>query len=202
MPESKKPLFVGLTGGIAAGKSTVLELLEKSGVPVLSADGAVHQIYADGDVIELVRERLGDETVVDGVVDRDAVAEAIFAEPESRSWLEQMIWPRVGQKIFDFKSHWEAAGDPPSMVVVEVPLLFEAGMDQAFDKTVAVIADRSTRVDRAEARGDVEIEGREERQMPIEEKAERADFVVENNSSLHDLRSAVDRLITDLTESS
>lgn len=199
MPEVKKPLFVGLTGGIAAGKSTVLGMLEEAGVPVLSADGAVHRIYLDPEVIELVRERLGDETIVDGEVNREAVAEAVFNEPEARSWLEQLIWPRVGQKIFEFKAEHEAASPVPPVIVVEVPLLFEAGMDQAFDKTVAVIADRGTRVDRAEARGDVEIEGREERQMPIEEKAERADFVVENNGSLDDLRASVDRLIAELT---
>lgn len=194
--------FVGLTGGIAAGKSTVLQYLEDAGVPVLSADRAVHLIYEDPEVIELVRERLGDETVVDGAVDREAVAEAVFNEPEARSWLEQMIWPRVGQKIFDFKAQQEAADPQPPFIVVEVPLLFEAGMDQAFDTTVAVIADRATRVDRAEARGDVEIEGREERQMPIEEKAERADFVVENSGSLEVLHSAVDRLIADLAQTS
>lgn len=202
MPDQKSPLFVGLTGGIAAGKSTVLALLEKAGVPVLSADGAVHLIYEDQEVIDLVRDRLGEETIVDGMVDRDAVAEAIFAEPEARSWLEQLIWPRVGQKIFDFKTHWAEVPDPPRMIVVEVPLLFEAGMDQAFDKTVAVIADRDTRVTRAESRGDVEIEGREERQMPIEDKAERADYVIENNGSLEDLYGAVDTLIAQIANPS
>ncbi len=197
-PPRSLPVFVGLTGGIAAGKSTVLGLLEEAGVPTLSADRAVHEVYEDPEVIALVAERLGDDVVKDGVVDRDAVAEAVFADPPARSWLEQLTWPRVGQKIIDFRKHWEAEASPPRAVVVEVPLLFEAGMDQAFDTTVAVIAGRDTRFGRASERGDVEIEAREERQMPQEEKAERADHVIVNDGSLEDLSRSVDALLDEL----
>lgn len=188
-----------MTGGIAAGKSTVLALLEKAGVPTLSADRAVHEVYEDPEVIAAVSERLGPEVIKDGAVDRDAVAEAIFAEPAARSWLEQLTWPRVGQKIIDFRKRYEDVGDPPAMIVVEVPLLFEAGMDQAFERTVAVIADKGARLERAAERGDVEIEAREERQMPQDEKAERADFVIHNDGTLDQLSASVDDLISDLS---
>jgi dephospho-CoA kinase len=180
-----------LTGGIAAGKSTVLGLLEEAGVPTLSADRAVHEVYEDPEVIRMVAERLGEDVVVDGAVDREAVATAIFAEPEARSWLEQLTWPRVGQKILDFRKIWAEADPVPEFVVVEVPLLFESGMDQAFDATIAVIAEQGTRVERAEGRGDVEIAAREERQMPQAEKAERADVVIVNDGTLEDLRAKV-----------
>jgi dephospho-CoA kinase len=178
-----------LTGGVAAGKSTFLGLLEKAGVPTLSADAAVHEIYEQPEFMALVVERLGSDVLQDGAINREAVAEAIFGEPEARVWLEQLIWPRVGQRILDFRKEWEAADDPPPVIVVEVPLLFEAGMDQAFDVTVAVIAEQGERMLRAKNRGDVEIDAREERQMSQDEKAERADIVVENDGSLERLEA-------------
>lgn len=184
-------MFVGLTGGIAAGKSTVLGLLEADGVPTLSADRAVHEVYADPEVIAAVAERFGDGVIRDGQVDRDALAAEVFSDQAARAWVEQLTWPRVGQKILDFRKLWGAAEPPPEIVVVEVPLLFEAGMDQAFDCTVAVVAARDARFARATERGDVEIEGREERQMQQDEKRDRADFVIENDGSLDELAARV-----------
>jgi dephospho-CoA kinase len=177
-------VFIGLTGGVAAGKSTALAALAEAGVPTLSADAVVHQVYEDPALIELVRERLGDEVIVDGAVDRDAVAREIFVEPELRSWLEQLIWPRVGMRIFEFRRENEALDPPPAATVVEVPLLFEAGMDQGFDRTIAVIVDDELRRQRAAERGGEELAARDERQMPQEEKAERADVVVVNDGDL------------------
>jgi dephospho-CoA kinase len=177
-------VFIGLTGGVAAGKSTALAALADAGVPTLSSDAVVHQVYEDPALIELVRERLGDDVIVDGAVDRDAVAGEIFTEPELRSWLEQLIWPRVGLRIFEFRRENEALDPPPAATVVEVPLLFEAGMDQGFDRTIAVIVDDELRKQRATERGGVELAARDERQMPQEEKAERADVVVVNDGDL------------------
>lgn len=177
-------MFIGLTGGVAAGKSTALAALAEAGVPTFSADAAVHQIYEDPEMISLVRERLGEDVIADGAVDRDAVASEIFAEPELRSWLEQLIWPRVGMKIFEFRKQHEELDDPPAATVVEVPLLFEAGMDQGFDRTIAVLVDDELRKQRALDRGGEELEARDARQMPQEEKAERADVVVTNDGDL------------------
>lgn len=180
-------MFIGLTGGVAAGKSTALAALAETGVPTLSADGVVHQIYDDPEVIELVRGRLGDDVIVDGKVDRDLVAGEVFAEPEARVWLEQMIWPRVGKAIFDFRRKQEEAPEPPPATVVEVPLLFEAGMDQGFDRTIVVIVDDELRKSRAAERGHEELEARDARQLPLDEKAARADVVVENDGSVEHL---------------
>lgn len=199
MSEKRKPLFIGLTGGVAAGKSTALAGLAEAGIPTLSADAVVHETYRDPEVVELVSGRLGGDVVVDGEIDRDAVAREIFSEPEARTWIEQLIWPRVGQRIIDFRKHWDEADDPPGAVVVEVPLLFESGMDQAFDKTIAVVTDPELRRERADARGHEEIDAREERQLSQDEKAERASIVVENHGSIEDLKrdavAAVESLI-------
>lgn len=199
MSEKRKPLFIGLTGGVAAGKSTALAGLAEAGVPTLSADTVVHETYRDPEVVELVSGRLGADVVVDGEIDRDAVAREIFGEPEARTWIEQLIWPRVGQRIIDFRKEWDEADDPPNAIVVEVPLLFESGMDQAFDKTIAVVTDPTLRRERADARGHEEIDAREERQLSQDEKAERASIVVENHGSIEDLKrdavAAVESLI-------
>lgn len=191
MSEKRKPVFIGLTGGVAAGKSTALAMLAEASMPTLSADQAVHEIYMDSAVIGQVEGRLGPEVLDNGQIDREAVATAVFNEPEARVWLEQLIWPRVGQKILDFRKHWDSVEFPPKAIVVEVPLLFESGMDQAFDYTIAVVAKKSDRMERAAERGDVEIDAREERQMPQELKEARANVVVENNGSLEDLRREI-----------
>jgi dephospho-CoA kinase len=192
-------VFIGLTGGVAAGKSTALAALAAAGIPTLSSDEVVHKVYEDQEVIDLVRGRLGDDVVVDGAIDRDAVASEIFVEPELRSWLEQLIWPRVGLKIFEFRKQHEALADPPPATVVEVPLLFEAGMDQGFDRTIAVIVDNELRKQRAAERGGEELEARDARQMPQEEKAARADVVVVNDGDTELLAQraveAVDRCV-------
>lgn len=185
----RRPLFIGLTGSIASGKSTVLAELEKLGVPVLSTDAVTHAVYRNPEVIEIMRERFGDDVIKDGAVDREAVAAEVFAEPEARVWLEQLIWPRVGARIFEFRAQHDAAADSPPAIVVEVPLLFESGMDQAFDKTVTVTASDEIRRARAAARGTgvSELEAREERQMTAAEKAERADWQLDNSGSIDDL---------------
>lgn len=199
----EKPVFVGLTGTIASGKSTVLAEFEKLGVPVLSSDAVVHEIYESQDVIGAVVGRLGAQVLDDsGQIDRDAIAEVVFDEPEARIWLEQLIWPRVGRRILEFKKTQSERQKPPRMIVVEVPLLFESGMDQAFDRTVAVTAGEDRRREFAASRGTgiSEFEGREARHLSSEEKVARADYVLENNGSLADLRDEVENLIAQIED--
>ncbi|MBI4897219.1 MAG: dephospho-CoA kinase [Actinobacteria bacterium] len=197
----QKPVFVGLTGAIASGKSTVLAELEKLGVPTLSSDAVVHAIYEDEEVARLVAERFGDQVLIDGKVDREALATEIFAEPEGRAWLEQLIWPRVGAKIFEFRARHEATNPPPRAIVVEVPLLFESGMDQAFDCTVAVAAPDNVRRARAEARGTgvSELDAREARQLSPADKAARADHVINNDGPPTSLPPQLTALLNKLT---
>jgi dephospho-CoA kinase len=183
----QRPVFIGLTGAVAAGKSTSLAELEKLGVPTLSTDQVVHQIYADREVINLVADRLGNEVIQDRAVNRDAVARKVFNEPEARVWLEQLIWPRVGQQILDWRKRHEAVDEPPPAIVVEVPLLFESGMDQAFDCTIVVTVDDALRRDRAAQRGHEELEARDARHLTQQQKSERADVVVVNDGSVEHL---------------
>jgi dephospho-CoA kinase len=179
--------FVGLTGGIAAGKSEALKALERLGAATLSSDAVVHELLASDEVRDLLVDKLGPEVAPGGEVDRKVVAERIFGDDERRKWLEGVLWPRVGQRIYEWRMELERQDPPPAAAVVEVPLLFEAGMEDGFDATIAVIADESVREERAAARGHAGVASRTERQLAQEEKSQRADFTVRNDGTLDEL---------------
>ena len=129
LKSSPKPPFVGLTGGIGAGKSEALAALERLGAATLSTDAVVHELYEDDEVRAAVMERFG-------TTDRSEIARAAFATDEGRKWLEELLWPRVGQRMWEWRQAEEARSPAPRALVVEVPLLFESEMDAAFDATV------------------------------------------------------------------
>ena len=189
------PVFLGLTGGIGAGKSEALAALERLGAAVLSTDAVVHSLYEDPEVVALVVERWGEEVAPAGVVSRPAVARAAFGDPEERKWLEGLLWPRVGQRMMAWREENAAA----RALVVEVPLLFESGMDAAFDATIAIVADEDVRRARAEARGHEGLAERTGRQLSQEEKAARADHVVRNDGTVAELESALSAALDKLT---
>src|SRR5690348_1543497 len=127
-PDSTVP-FVGLTGGLGAGKSTALEALRRLGAEVLSTDAVVHELYASDEVKDAVVERWGPEMVVDGAVSRPAIGEHVFAAPDELKWLEGMLWPLVGQRVWDWRTEISGRAKKPLAAVVETPMLFEAGME-------------------------------------------------------------------------
>src|SRR5581483_52933 len=172
------PPLVGLTGAIAAGKSEALAALARLGAATISADSVVHALLREPDVRQALRERFGESVAPDGDVDRARLAAVVFADEEALAWLEALLHPRVGERI----AAWHAGlADDVPLAVVEVPLLFETGMEAAFDATVCVVASEEARRERAARRGTGLLEGRAGRQLPQEEKARRATFVVENN---------------------
>ena len=179
--------FVGLTGGIAAGKSEALKALERLGAATLSTDAVVHELLESGDVRTRLVDRFGDRVAPEGRIDRAAVAEVVFADPEQRGWLENVLWPRVGERVAAWRDAVERKKPPPRAAVVEVPLLFEAGMENAFDRTIAVVADESVREERAGDRGHRGLESRTSRQLTQDEKADRADLVVKNDGTIEEL---------------
>jgi dephospho-CoA kinase len=190
--------FVGLTGGLGAGKSEALRALGELGAATLSTDAVVHELLATDELRELVVARLGDEVAPGGRLDRSLIAERVFRDDEARGWLEGELWPRVGKRVWDWRQEVEASEPPPPAAVVEVPLLFESGMDAAFDATIAVTADETVRADRAGARGHTAVSERTGRQLTQEEKAERADFEVRNDGTLDELRESLSRVLARL----
>ncbi|MEA2427542.1 MAG: dephospho-CoA kinase [Thermoleophilaceae bacterium] len=187
--------FVGLTGGIAAGKSEALRAFERLGAATLSTDAVVHELLTGGEVRDALIERFGDAVAADGEIDRGAVAEVVFGDDEQRDWLEGLLWPRVGQRVWDWRQEVERRDPRPVAAVVEVPLLFEAGMESGFDKTIAVVADEPVREERAGGRGHRGVESRTARQLSQDEKAERADIVVRNEGSIEDLERELSRVL-------
>lgn len=190
--------FVGLTGGMGAGKSTALAALRRLGAVTLSTDEVVHELYRTDEVRDLVVDRWGADVAPGGEVDRAVVAQRAFAAPEERAWLEQLLWPRVGQRVMDFRAEAEAADPPPPAAVVETPLLFEAGMDAAYDATIAVIAPEAVRRARAAARGHAAVDERTSRQLSQEEKAERATYAVVNDGSIDELEAKLSDVLAKL----
>ena len=190
--------FVGLTGGLGAGKSTALAQLESLGAAVLSTDEVVHGLYGEAAVARAVRERFGGNVFAGDAVDRGALAARVFASDEDRSWLEQLIWPLVARATEDFYEQASRRTPPPRVAVVEAPLLFEAGSQDRYDATIAVVADDALRRARTGGRDHKALERREERQLPQQEKARRATHVVVNDGSVGDLReqlvAVLDRL--------
>lgn len=173
---------------MGAGKSTALQALAGLGAEVLSSDQVVHELYEGEELRAPVVARFGEEVAPGGVVDRAAVARRAFASTEDRAWLESVVWPLVGARVAGWLERVRAQQPPPRAAVVEVPLLFEAGLERLYDATIAVIADESVRRRRADARGHALADERAARQLSQQEKAERATYVVHNDGSEQDLQ--------------
>ena len=189
------PLMIGLTGGIAAGKSEALAAFERLGAETISADAVVHELLGSEELRDLLVERWGDEVAPAGQVDRGAVGRMVFEKPDELAWLESQLHPRVGQRL----SAWrEGLPAETRVAVVEVPLLFETGMDAAFDATVVIASDDEVRRTRAAERGHELVEERDARQLSQEEKAGRSDHVVHNDGSIGDLERELSALLAKL----
>lgn len=187
--------FVGLTGGMGSGKSTALEALGRLGAEVLSSDAVVHELYEGSQLRDAVVARFGAEVAPGGVVDRAAVARRAFATTEDRAWLEGLVWPMVGARVAAWLEQARAKQPPPRAAVVEVPLLFEAGLDQLYDATIAVVSEETVRQQRAAARGHAAVDERAARQLPQGEKAQRATFVARNDGSVEELERQLSALL-------
>jgi len=194
VPGGEPPPFVGLTGGIGSGKSEALAALGRLGAATISTDKVVHELYEDPEVIDLVVGRWGPDVVKDGHVDRSAIARHAFASDDERAWLEQLLWPRVGERVAAFRAQQSDA----VAIVVETPLLFEAGLERNYDATIAVVADESVRAERAGARGHAALDERTARQLPQAEKAARATHVVENSGTLRELEQELSAVLEKL----
>jgi dephospho-CoA kinase len=191
---------IAITGGIAAGKSEALAAFERRGAAVSSADEIVHRVYREDDELKAeLRERWGDAVFdAHGEVDRAAVAAIVFADRAELDWLESELHPRVRRASEQWLEEVRAQPNPPELVVVEIPLLFEGGGESRYDKVVVVTASPEIRA----RRRDGGIEGRESRLIPDEEKLRRADFAYVNDGSLEELDAFVAGVVEELASSS
>jgi dephospho-CoA kinase len=190
------PLTIGLTGGIAAGKSAALAAFGRLGAATLSSDAVVHGLLESEPLRGELVERWGPEVAPEGApTDRGRIGGIVFADPAELTWLESRIHPAVGAANVEWIAALPAAVE---VAVIEVPLLFEGGRASVFDTTVSIVAAEDVRRRRAEARGHALVGAREARQLTQEEKAERADHVVVNDGSVEDLEAALSALLAKL----
>jgi dephospho-CoA kinase len=185
------PAFIGLSGAIASGKSEALAALGRLGAATLSTDAVTHQLLDEPATLARLVERWGDDVGPSGRVNRARIGAIVFADRQELRWLESVLHPLVGERVVKWRSELDSATE---LAVVEVPLLFEAGMEGFFDATLVVVAGDERRERWAAGRGTGGLEGRSDRQLTEAEKAERATFVVSNEGDLDDLEAALREL--------
>ena len=187
-------MTIAVTGPLASGKSTLVELLDELGAETVSADDMVHHLLAEDDeTITRVTERFGEDVRGEKGIARKALSQVVFGDAEALRDLEEILHPRVREE-----TDRRALESGSRLFVAEIPLLFEGGGEERFDLTVAVTSPEERRRAWAEERGMEEQQRRaiEDRQFSQEEKARRADVVVENDGDLDRLREQA-RILVD-----
>jgi len=201
--------FIGLSGGIGSGKSTVSQLLAELGATIVDADALVHEMQAAGEpMLEEIRAAFGDGVIRDdGALDRPALGAIVFRDPDKRKVLEKIVQPPVVAEMARRASVAIDAGAP--MVVMDIPLLFEgkkAGTGSAatndYDATVCVWVPVEVQIERTMERDACDRDEAERRvaaQMPIDEKRDLADHVIDNSGSPDETRKQVEAFFAELT---
>jgi dephospho-CoA kinase len=190
--------LIGLTGGAGSGKSTVAAMFRELGAAIVDADEATHAVYAPGtDGFDAVVEEFGDEYVRDGAIDRGRLGAFAFEHPEALRRLNAIVHPRVRQWMADRTA--QAVEDGAEVVIQDVPLLFENGLQGLYSSTVLVYAMPETQLRRlVEERGLTSDRALKmlDAQMPIDEKRALADFVIDNEGTREETRRQVQEVWT------
>jgi dephospho-CoA kinase len=194
-------LTVGLTGGIACGKSVVRRRLDERGVRTLDADLVVHDLMKPGtDVSGEIAARVGPEVIArDGSVDRKALGAVVFRDEAEREGLEAIVHPRVFEAIESFFADARAEGE--RLAVVDAALMVETGSYERYDRLVVVYCPRDLQKERLMSRDGLspeEADRRIEAQMPVEEKKELADYVIDTSSTVDETLRRTDEVLEQL----
>jgi dephospho-CoA kinase len=192
-----RPIAVAITGGIGAGKSEALYAFQKAGAATVSSDEMVHHLLrTDPEVREAIVGELGADVLDDdGVIDRGRVAEKVFGDRAKLDFLERLLHPRVAAEYLRWREQLAQLPNPPQITVTEVPLLYETGGDERFDRVVVITAPAKLREQRRRVRRD----DRDLRLLPDAEKLKRADFAYVNTGTLEELDAWVAGVMRELT---
>jgi len=208
-PENNGGFVIGITGSIGMGKSTVAKMFEDRGIPVNNADGDVHKAMAAGGpaveaVGKLVPAALAQDENGRDYIDRKILAAHVYADPDDPSMLnalEKILHPIVGQLREEFVAEKSAAGH--KIIICDIPLLFENGLEKAMDLTLCVSAPVEVQKQRVLARPNMTEERLNsvlDRQMPDAEKREKADIVLDTSLPLEKTREQVQKLVQDILD--
>jgi len=197
-------LKVALTGGIATGKSYVLEAFRRRGVPCLDADALAHGVMAAGtEASAAIAARFGPDVLdADGAVDRRVLGPIVFADAAARRELEAIVHPAVHRAIEAGLRAFALVGDYP-FALVDIPLLFETGGQKDFDTVVATVCPPEVQLARLGKRGLAPADARQrlDAQLPAEDKAKRADFVITTDGTFEDTNRQVEQVCSRLLQS-
>lgn len=194
-------LWVGLTGGIASGKSSVGELLRQKGFTVIDADQLAKQVVSPGSVVlQKIVDQFGTDVLLkNGALDREKMAKIVFTDTSKRMILESIIHPEVQKKTESLKQLAIERGE--NIAFYDVPLLFEKNLESRFDKTVLVYCTQDQQLDRIMTRNhisEVEAKARISSQIPIDQKLNRASYNIDNSKDRAHLEREVDILVDKL----
>jgi dephospho-CoA kinase len=198
---SQRVKRLGLTGNIGSGKSTVAEMLVEHGAALIAADVLAREATADPQVLRAIEDTFGPEFLREGRLERAKLAEKVFHDEEARHKLNGIVHPWVRKRSDQLIAELEASQNPPPVIVLDIPLLYEGGLERTVDAVIVVTASLDTRIQRVMARSGLsfaEVRARDAAQMPLEEKVAMADYVVDNDGDLESLRTQVERLWREL----
>jgi dephospho-CoA kinase len=187
--------LIGLTGGIATGKSMVDRMLEARGAAVIDADQLAREVVRRGEpALQAVAARFGPDVIQpDGTLDRERLGKIVFADPEARRDLDQITHPRIAELTRDRIA--AALASPAPLVAVDIPLLFENARESMFEGVLLVYAPREVQVRRLRERNGLDEAAALQRlaaQLPIDEKRDRATWIIDNTHGLDATARAVD----------
>ncbi|MCL7747764.1 dephospho-CoA kinase [Halalkalibacter alkaliphilus] len=197
-------MLIGLTGGIASGKSTVSEIIQSKGIPVIDADQISREVVEPKtEALQLIREHFGQSVInEDGTLARKKLGEIIFKHPEERQILNQIVHPAVRKRMSELKERYVEEGE--KTIVFDIPLLFESDLFHLVDKVLLVYVDEETQLKRLMKRdmaGEQDAKLRIASQMPLQKKRERADAIIDNSSTVEETRRQLEEILDEWTVS-
>ena len=199
----KRPKLIGLTGNIGSGKSTVANLFVDKGAALIDSDVLAREATKDPKVLKSIAETLGESLIVDGALDRAKTADLVFNNKDALETLNSIIHPWVRSESNRRIDLLTNQLDPPPIILLDIPLLYENGLEEGLDAVIVVDAPLETRTQRVMERSKLnrrEVHARDSAQMPLKDKVARADYTIDNKGDLESLKEQVAKLYQALSE--
>lgn len=191
-------MIIGLTGGIASGKSTVSNILKEFGAKIIDADKTAREISERKEIVQEIAKMFGEDVLgLDGKIDRLKVKEIVFSNKEKLQMLNQLIHPKVMEEFKKIKEN----SDKNDIIIFDVPLLFESGMNEICDKVMLVFTDEKKQIERMLERDGINEELAVKiinSQMGLDEKMKKSDIHINNSGTLEELEKRIENIYRDL----